>query len=985
MSSDPLRARDGWRRVEEIYWRVADADPASRTAVLDEACAGDGAVRRAVERLLARESQTGAFLETNALAVAADLLSGPVDAEVIGQRFGPYEVRGWIGSGGMGDVFRAHDEQLGRDVALKLLPAALAGDADRLARFTREAQILASLNHPNIAAIYGFEQRDGVRALVLELADGPTLADLVSRGPLGLDDTVFLSLQIAAALEAAHERGIVHRDLKPSNVAVLADRTVKLLDFGIATVLQTDAPVQPPGVTPSCTPASIPPLSSIAGTPAYASPEQVRQRLTDKRTDVWAFGAVMFEMLTGRVLFHGRTPPDIMAAVLQQEIDWALLPPSTPLPVRRLLQRCLERDVSRRLRDIGEARIALEPLVGVGRVDLPVARPSVATRPSRTPWLTLGALGLVTLGAGAVWMVRSPAAPPAVTRLAYVLPGGQSVGLPAPRHAIALSRDGRKLAYVAEGRLYARTMSELEAQPVRGTEEHVGLSEPVFAPDGESIAFWTPLDRSIKRIGLDGGSATSIAKTDAPFGMTWTADGILFGQGRGGILRAAADGSGASPIVQVAPHEQAHGPQLLPGGRFVLYTVATGDAWDRWEKANVYVQAVGSNERARVIEGGSDARYLPTGHLVYVRDGTLFAVPFDLDRRLVRGTAVALVEGIRRGAGRDTGASQFALSDTGTLAYVPGPVVGPEWGPQQLGLADRAGRWRPLDLPPAGYRSVAAAPDGSRIALAIENGNETHVFIYDIAGSSRPRQLTFAGVNRHPVWTADGLQVSFQSNRNGDLAVFRQLADGTGTPERLTTPAAGESHAPESWSPDGRTLLFSSSVGTDVTLRILSLDSGRVVPFGDVRSARPVGARFSPDGGWVVYTRADRDMPSSIFVEPFPPTGVRHRLSVTGRGEAGGAHKPLWSRDGRELFYVPRLGGFEAAPVITRPVFAFGAAVPVKRPFSPGAPNYRALFDVLPEGGFVGLNPVGDSSPIYTAPAIQLVLNWFEEVKARVR
>jgi Tol biopolymer transport system component len=258
------------------------------------------------------------------------------------------------------------------------------------------------------------------------------------------------------------------------------------------------------------------------------------------------------------------------------------------------------------------------------------------------------------------------------------------------------------------------------------------------------------------------------------------------------------------------------------------------------------------------------------------------------------------------------------------------------------------------------------------------------VFIYALAGSQPLRRLTYNGDNRFPVWNADGRFLSFQSNRDGDLAVFRQRADGTGTAERLTTPASGESHAPESWSPDGRVLLFSSSVGTDVTLRILSLDNRRVTPFGDVQSTRPVGARFSPDGHWVVYTRADRDMPSAVFVEPFPPTGVRYQLPADSRGENSGAHKPMWSRDGRELFYVPRLGVFQAVPVTTRPAFAFGAPVDVPRAFSPGAPTFRALFDVLPQGRFVGVMPLGDTGPIYSAPSVQLVLNWFEELKARV-
>jgi serine/threonine-protein kinase len=984
MTRDPQHARDEWHRVEEIYWRVMDADPAARAAVLDEACGVDDPRRSAVEALLARASQTDDFLETNALDVAADLLAAPADAGLIGRRVGPYDVHAWIGSGGMGDVYRAHDPQLHRDVALKLLPALEAGQADRLGRFTREAQILASLNHPNIAAIYGFEQSGGMPALVLELADGPTLADLIARGPLDLDDVVAIALQIAAGLEAAHERGIVHRDLKPSNIAVLADGTVKLLDFGIATALRPESH-GPTVESPTSIPAPVPaPGVAATGTPAYVSPEQVRRRPTDKRADVWAFGAVMFEMLTGQVLFRGRTPPDVIVAVLQQPIEWTLLPPATPLPVRRLLQRCLERDVSRRLRDIGEARITLEALSGSTPLDVAVPVPPLPARTSRVLLLVCGAIALVALGAAAAWWVRPPSPAPAVMRFAFTLPQGQSVGLPATRHAIALSPDGQKLAYLVDGRLYVRSMSELQGQPVRGTDEHAGLTEPVFSPDGQSIAFWTPIGRSIMRIGLDGGSARSIAHADSPFGMTWTGDGIVFGQGRKGIVRVAPEGGTPETIVQVAPQEQAHGPQVLPGGRYVLYTVASGNAWDRWEQANVFVQALGASDRALILEGATDARYLPTGHLVYMRDGTLFAVAFDIARRAVRGAAVALVEGIRRGAGRDTGASQFALSDSGTLAFVPGPVVGPEWGVQRLGLADRQGAWHPIALPPAGYRAVTVSPDGTRLALAIEEGKDSDIFIYDLNGSRPPQRLTFGGVSRYPVWSADGRYVSFQSTRNGDLAIFRQRADGSGTPERLTTPAAGESHAPESWSPGDATLLFSSSVGTDVRLRTLSLDGRRVSPFGDVQSARPLGARFSPDGHWVVYTRADPDAPSSIFVEPFPPTGVRYQLPTQRFGEAGGAHKPMWSPDGRDLFYVARLGVFESARVTTRPIFSFGEPVTVPRPFSPGSPNVRALFDVMPRGGFVGLNPVGDTAPIYSAPTIQLVLNWFEELKARV-
>ncbi len=981
MSDEVRGRRERWQRIEQIYCETLEQDHRGRRALLDEACAGDAALRREVESLMACEADAAGFIESPALQVAADMWTRRADADLVGRRLGPYVVEAWVGSGGMGDVYRARDGNLQRDVALKILPDLFAIDPDRLARFKREAQVLASLNHPNIAAIHGFEESNGLQALVLELVDGPTLADRIAQGAIPIDEVLPIARQIAEGLEAAHERGIVHRDLKPSNIAVRTDGTVKLLDFGIATALQPEASVRAADtVTPPPDAAAPVPLLPATGTAAYASPEQVRGRLTDKRIDVWAFGAVVFEMLTGQVAFPGQTTPDIMVAVLQHDIDWALLPNAVPPAVRGLLQRCLERDVSRRLRDIGEARIVLEPLVGRPGTEIPVALPAAGPLLPRAVLLAFAAALMGSAFAGA-WLMRERAVSAGVTRFSFTLPDGQSVALPASRHAIALSPDGTRLAYVAGGRLYLRRMAELDAHQVRGTEGHEGLTEPVFSPDGRSIAFWTPVDRTIKRIGIDGGSAMVIAPADDPYGMRWTTDGIVFGQGRNGIMRSASPGA-LETLVRVAPHEQAHSPQLLPGGRHVLFTLAAGDAWERWERANVFAQSLASGERTLLIDGASDAQYLPTGHLVYVSGGTLFAVAFDAERLEVHGTAVPLIEGIRRGSGRETGAAQFAVSQNGTLAFVPGPLVGPEWGPQQLVLADRTGSFKPLNLPTAAYRSISAAPDGKRIALAIDDGKQTDIFTYSLSGSQPLQRLTLDGDNRFPVWSSDGRYIAFQSNRDGDLAVFRQLADGGATAERLTAPAASESHAPESWSPDDRVLLFSVSVGTDVALRALSLDDRRTVPFGDVRSRMPLGARFSPDGRWVVYVRAERDGPPSIYVEPFPPTGVRYQLPV--KGAAVVAHKPVWSPDGHELLYIPRLGGFEATPVTTRPGLAFGSAVTLSRAFNPGAPNVRAIYDILPQGTFVGVIPVGDSNPIYAAPSIQLVLNWFEELRTRV-
>jgi dipeptidyl aminopeptidase/acylaminoacyl peptidase len=420
----------------------------------------------------------------------------------------------------------------------------------------------------------------------------------------------------------------------------------------------------------------------------------------------------------------------------------------------------------------------------------------------------------------------------------------------------------------------------------------------------------------------------------------------------------------------------------MPGSQQVLFTLATGTEWDRWDKARVVVQSLPSGERKVLVEGGSDARYVPTGHLVYATGGTVFAVAFDARRLEVTGGAVPMVEAVRRANGRQTGTTQFNVSNSGALAYLPGPLVGPEWGDQDIVLTDRMGRIERLNVPSGPYHGIRASPDGTRIVFGTDDGKEANIYTYALTGSSPMQRLTFEGDNRFPIWTSDSRRIAFQSNRDGDLAIFWQSADGTGVAERLTKPREGESHAPESWSTTGPRMLFSSSKGSDVSLWTLSLKDMRATRFGDVHSSNPTDARFSPDGRWVTYGRTERGMPSTIYVEPFPATGARYQLIV--KGSMSTAHKPVWSPDGRELLYVPRLGGFEAVSVTTQPTFAFGNAVPVPRPFNPGAPSVRALYDITPHGGFVGLIPVGDTEPIYAAPQIQVVLNWFEELTARV-
>jgi serine/threonine-protein kinase len=978
MSDEESSGAERWRQIQDVCWNVLNRPVHERGSILDEVCAGDPDLQREVESLLAVQSAVPTFLETPAGEIAADLLA--TDIDVTGRRFGPYLIGEWIGSGGMGDVYRARDEHLVRDVALKILPSVFAESDDRSARFMAEAQAVASLNHPNIAAIYGFEKTDGLRALALEFVEGVTLAHRLAAGPIAIDEALAIARQIAEGLEAAHECGIVHRDIKPSNIIVRTDGTVKLLDFGLATAFGDVA-------------TSAAERGALMGTPAYASPEQLKGRATDRRTDIWAFGVVLYELLSGCRAFAGDTTSDIVNAVLRQPLDWSVLPAATPAPVRGLLSRCLDRDVRQRLRDIGEARIALEHISKTVDGETPPLVETVqrTTRQSRrVPWLIAAVSGtaIATAAAAAWWVRPAPATPPAVARFTHSLPAGQSITLPATRHVVAVSRDGQQMVYVTDEGLQLRSMSGLDVRTIRGTEALGAVSTPVFSPAGDVIAFWTPLDRTIKRIPVAGGEAVSIAATDDPYGMSWDGDHLLFGQGAKGIMRVRADGGLPELLASVGNGEEAHGPQMLPGGDHILFTVATGTGADRWDTANIVVQSLSSGKRTVVITGGTDARYVPTGHLVYARsdtvfgNGTIFAAGFDPAQMAIVGSALPVIDGVRTSGSRMSGAFQFALSASGTLAYLPGSPVGPEYGEQQLVLADRSGRFQPLPATPEDFRAIRVSPDGARIAMEVGRADVANIYIFDTAAAAPLRRLTFGGRNHCPVWSANGRQIAFQSDREQDRAIFMQPADGSGAAVRLTTPGVDESHTPESWSPDGRTLLLSVTTSTTVSLATLAMDDRRVSAFSDVTSVIPMNARFSPDGRWVAYARADRGMPSTIFVEPFPSTGAKYQLAV--QGPQSVAHKPVWSPDGRELLYVPRLGGFEAVSVTTRPAFAFGRAVPVPRKFNPGAPAVRALYDITPEGRFVGLVPVGDSGAIYSAPRIEVVLNWFEELKRLV-
>ena len=623
-----------------------------------------------------------------------------------GTRLGSYEILSALGAGGMGEVYRARDTQLDRDVAIKLLPEAFADDPDRLARFQREAKVLASLNHPHIAAIYGLEDADGVKAIVMELVEGEDLAQRLRRGAIPLDEALPIARQIAEALEGAHEQGIIHRDLKPANIKVRPDGAVKVLDFGLAKALEPAAGSSVDLAAPTITSPAITRMGIILGTAAYMSPEQVKGRQADKRSDVWAFGAVLYEMLSGRRAFKGDDTSDTLAAVLREAIDWTALPASTPTPLRHLMARCLERDVRRRLRDIGEARIALENPAAAAMGD---AGSVIALAPPRPLWrrglpFAVTTLLASALGGAAVWTMR-PSTAPAVVRFTLALPDGQNFTSPG-RSMVAISPDGTKIAYVADFRLYLRSLGDLEAKPLHGTDfgetdgKRAGVANPVFSPDGQFIAFFAATDNTLKKVPVSGGAAVTLCPATNVFGLSWGDTGIVFGQGivagqgAPGILRVSPNGGAPETLIRVQSDEVVHGPEILPDGHSVLMTVTTGNDPDRWNKGRIVVQSLTSHERKTLVEGGSDARYSPTGHLVYALGGVVFAVPFDLGRLETTGDTVPVVEGVQR-AGINTGTAQLAFARNGSLIYIPGPVSAAHQ--QDLAWVDRHWRGRTIE------------------------------------------------------------------------------------------------------------------------------------------------------------------------------------------------------------------------------------------------------------------------------------------------
>jgi serine/threonine-protein kinase len=880
----------------------------------------------------------------------------------------------------MGEVYRARDTRLDRDVAIKILPEAFAADAERVARFQREAKVLASLNHPHIAAIYGLETADGVTALVMELVEGEDLAQRLTRGAIPLDEALPIAKQIAEALEAAHEQGIIHRDLKPANINLRSDGTVKVLDFGLAKALEpvaatgTDVTASPTITSPALTQRGV-----ILGTAAYMSPEQAKGRAADKRSDMWAFGCVLYEMWTGNRAFRGDDVSDTLAAVLRGQPDWSALPLETPVPIRRLLRRCLVKNLKGRIADASIARIEIDDVESGAHIDDEVVQKTPGRR-EQLVWVS--ALVLVALlAAGVMAWMRGHASVPALrlARFTITLPKGYQFS--SLNRLMALSPDGTAIVYTANQQLYLRAMDQLEPVPIHGTEDTGtgGGASPFFSPDGQWIGFWQ--SGQFKKVSITGGAPVVLCPAGPPLGANWTVQNtILYGQGAAGIWRVSGDGGKPENLVKVEAGQIASSPQILPGGRAIVFTLTRKDL----DPAQIVVHSLDTGVRHVVLERGTDARYVPTGHLVYALGNTLLAVPFDVASVAVTGGPVPLVEDVARTP--EGILAQFTVSTDGTLVYVPRDAVGAgSLAQRTLVWVDRQGREASVNTPPRAYVWPRLSPDGSRIAFAIAD-QEYDIWVWDLR-RERLTRLTFGpAFETGAAWTPDGQSVIFASGGLpglGESNLFRRAADGSGTVEQLTQGIAAIS--PPSVTPDGKGLIVSRRprAGRNAT----DLSDLMLLPLAGERRPEPLVqtafteafGEISPDGRWLAY-QSNASGQFEIYVTPFPNV-------ATGKWQVStsGGTQPLWARNGQELFYES-MGALIRVSWTGSSTFAVGPPSKLfDTPgfFIPGAPG--RLYDIAPDGRRFLMTKASRAAdaPLPSARLV-VVQHWFEELKARV-
>jgi serine/threonine-protein kinase len=964
----------------QLYHLALARDVEEREAFLTDACAEDEELRHEVDALLARDPPSD-FLGVAAVVPESALAGVGAGGTLSGQQIGPYRVDVRLGSGGMGDVFRAHDTKLRRDVAIKVLPPVFSHDHERLARFEREARVLATLNHPHIGAIYGLEYVDGVPALVLELVEGETLSERIARratatsAGLPIQEAMSFARQIADALEAAHEKGIIHRDLKPGNITITPDGTVKVLDFGLAKAASASDGSPAPNETATRT-------GIVMGTAAYMSPEQAEGEKVDKRTDIWAFGCVLYEMLTGRNAFARDTATKTVAAIMRDEPHWQALPSETPVSVRLVLERCLQKDPKERLRDIGDARLALR-----GAFNVAVPQEASATRVSTTSsYLLWRRVALVTASlavfalaiAVAMWFSTMPETPALVTRLPLGTRGDAALQVSGTELELAITPDGSRVVYVGEGgrRLFVRALNQLEPVTIAtGTN----LRNPFISPDGQWVGYNDSLgEGSLWKVPLRGGPP--IAIVSPLFGLlrgaAWLPDNtIVFGTSvrNTGLQRISADGGMPRELTKpdaagdVFDHLW---PEALPDGRGILYTIIP--RFGGLAASRIAIYDLQTNTSTDLLTGASNALYLRSGHLVYVAAGALWGVAFDANRRTIKGPAVAVLKPLAVAA---LGAGNIAISATGTLAYVH--AAGYDPFARTLSWIDRNGRLEPLGAPPHPYMQPRFSHDGTRIVHATGRGPDNNIWVLDVSRNALTRLRTEAARDQQPSWSADDRWILFASDRataGGRTQIWRQAADGTGEPELLV-----ESGAIPTVTPDGTRVIYSGpGPSGNVDIMEKALDGSQKVralvqtPFDDR------DGELSPDGRWLAYhsTFSGRE---EVWVRPYHDTEAgRWQVSTSGGRTA------RWRPDGRELFYLAPDGslmGVQVKDTGSR----WTATSPVKV-LEPGYWSTAALiapsYAVSPDGKrfLVVTPPKQGAGP----PDIVVIQRWDEELKALV-
>jgi Tol biopolymer transport system component len=899
---------------------------------------------------------------------------------MIGKTLGHYQIISELGKGGMGEVYQAKDQKLGRDVAIKVLPDEFARDADRVVRFQREAKVLASLNHPNIAAIYGLEESGGTNFLVLELVEGETLAEQLKRGPIPVEQSLKLALQIAEALEAAHEKGIIHRDLKPANIKVTPDGKVKVLDFGLAKAFGGDGEKVNLSNSPTLSDAATR-QGVILGTAAYMSPEQARGESVDKRADVWAFGCVLFEMLTGRTTFEGRTVTDVLASVIKIEPAWNQLPSNLHPRIRLLLERCLEKESKNRYHDIADVRVDIQEALTdpSGVLVLPAAAAESQSKSRMLlPWIAVAMVLTAIVAGAAVWKLKPPE-PRRVMRFTHELPEGQQF-IPGLGLRLCVSRDGGQFVYVTTNGLYLRSLEALDARLIAGTDKD--STQPFFSPDGQWIGYWCASDRKLKKIAVSGGAPAVLCETGPLFyGASWYSDDmILYGDALTGIMRISASGGTPEILIKTNPADKEVGspilPQMLPDGKTLLYTGALDT---NLANMKIVMQSLESGKRKVLLRSGLAPWYLPTGHIIFIQannnTGSLFAIPFNLDRLETTGGAVPIIEGI----------ADAAVSRSGTLIYVPLPKAAAESKDATssrctLVWVNRQGKEELLAAAPNEYGPFKISPDGTRVALTIGNDNSQDIWIWELTRGTKTRLTFREGEDIWPLWTPDGQRIVYQSGAD----INWKAADGSGEVEKLASwPNAP---GPFTWSKDGKILLT-----WELNLSGLQSDIGMMSMEGD-HARKPLlqekycedHPQISPDGRWLAYASNESGQ-SEVYVRPFPEIN-KGRWPISTSGGSG----PLWSPDGKELFY--RNGeSVMAVPVETGPLFKAGK---VKELFRGNYVSTNVgsiilpMWDISPDGKrFLMMKQPGSTGAAPTTAVlrkINIILNWSEELKQRV-